>query len=306
MPMVWAWALTICIAGAEDVLRVRAAVTVPPDQPVRLSQLVETPDLLGADATVVVQKGLAAGSSDRVSNARLAGWLRPVIARARAGGSELRLALPPRVIITASTHEFTAATIAAELIEGWRAQCAECRLEIENINLPQVAKVRSWSIKTLPGLPKGPFSVSLELVRDQAAPTIGWVSGRLLVKRRVPVARRLLQVGERLTDGDFAFEYRDTAQAYDGIPGANEVTGRKVRRGVANGDVLWQGALERDRAIHRGDLVQLKASDKDWEISLGVIAPQDAFVGDVVNFKNARTNALVIGRVTGPGQAEIQ
>jgi flagella basal body P-ring formation protein FlgA len=298
--------LTLLTARAEDTLRVRAEASVVAGAPVRLSQLVESTESLGSLGDTVVRDGLAAGSSDVVSGARLNSWFRPIVSKARAEGRVLRLGLPPKLIITASTREFTAATIASELIEGWRSQCGACRLEIEGLNLPQVGRVRAWSIKSLPTLPRGPFSVALEIHRDKAAPTVGWVSGRVLVKRRVPVAKRLLPVGERLRDDDFAFEYRDTAQAYDGIPEQKDLTGHKLVRPIANGDVVWKGSIERERAIHRGDLVQLRASDKDWEVSIGVIAPQDAVVGDVLNFKNTRTNATVVGRVTAPGQAEIQ
>ena len=293
-------------ARAEDALRVRAQITTAPRAVVRLGQLVEQPELLGPDASIVISKGLTANSSERVSPAKLAQVLRPVITRARAEGHELHLVLPARTVITANSHDFNAVNVAAELIQGWQAQCAECRFEIENLNLPQILNIRDWSIKVLPALPRGTFSVALTLDRADAAATTGWVNGRLLVKRRVPVARRLLQMGERVTPDDFAMEFRDTAQAYDGVPNASEVTGRKLRRGVALGDVMWQGTLERDRAIHRGDQVQLRAATTDWEVSLSVVAPQDGFVGDVINFKNTKTNNVVIGRVTGPGQAEIQ
>ncbi|NJL26082.1 MAG: flagellar basal body P-ring formation protein FlgA, partial [Calothrix sp. SM1_5_4] len=193
-----------------------------------------------------------------------------------------------------------------ELMQAWQPLCADCRLSIENLSLPRVTDVRDWRLRLKGELPKGGFSVQVDLIRENGALLPAWVNGRLVAKRRVPVAKRVLAPAERVQAQDFSWEYRDTSHAYDGIPTEEELVGKRMKQGARAGDILGGGQIEREKAIRRGDLVQVRSGAGAWEVSLGVIAQQDAFIGDVVNFKNPKTNSLLTGLVVGSGAVELK
>src|SRR6185312_11684951 len=98
------------------------------------------------------------------------------------------------------------------------------------------------------------------------------------------------------------WEYRDTSFAYDGIPQNDELSGKRLKQSLRAGDILWGSQLERERAVRRGDLVQLRSAEGSWEVSMSVVAQQDGFVGDVISLKNPRSNTMLMGQVTAPGE----
>jgi flagella basal body P-ring formation protein FlgA len=52
--------------------------------------------------------------------------------------------------------------------------------------------------------------------------------------------------------------------------------------------------------------VTVKSGEKNWEVSISVIAQQDAFVGDIINLKHPKTNTVLVGKVTGQGEVELR
>ena len=46
--------------------------------------------------------------------------------------------------------------------------------------------------------------------------------------------------------------------------------------------------------------------EKNWEVSLSVVAQQDAYIGDIVNLKHPKTNTTLVGQVTGQGEVELR
>ncbi len=72
------------------------------------------------------------------------------------------------------------------------------------------------------------------------------------------------------------------------------------------GDTLWLGLIEKEKAIRRGELVQVKSGEGLWEVSMTFVAQQDAVVGDVINLKNPKTNNVLTGQVTGFGEVELR
>ena len=286
----------------DALVRVRPRISRAAGREVRLIDLCEVEDPALAEALKAI---VVATSPAKLGTPELINLFRPVIDRARAGGANVRLNLPKSVEILAG-RDLAPAAVSEELIARWQPACADCRLEIEGLNLPQVPDVRDWSIKGKPELPRGSFSVALELIRAKGAPLVAWVSGRLAQKRRVAVAHRLIQMGERIERADFTFEDRDVAQAFDGLPAEDEIAGRRARRGLRVGEIMYLGTLERERAIHRGDAVRVHLAEAGWDVAITATSPQDAFVGDVVSFKNTKTGNVVVGSVTGPGEAVLR
>jgi flagella basal body P-ring formation protein FlgA len=43
-----------------------------------------------------------------------------------------------------------------------------------------------------------------------------------------------------------------------------------------------------------------------WEVSMSVVAQQDAYVGDVVNLKHPRNGSSLVGKVTAQGEVDLR
>lgn len=303
--------LMVEVTNAEVLLRVRPHVVVTPNSEVKLAQIV--------DAAGFSQEGLkqlneitlsvapADGESQTLAEAMISGALRTVVQAERERNRErVHLIVPKSVIIDTIKREITEALVVGELMQAWQPLCADCKLEIEALSLPKVAQIRDWTMKMKAELPRGSFSVPVNIMKQNGAMVPAWISGRLLTKKKVPVARRQLNVEERVQPSDVAWEFRDTSFAFDGVPNEDDLVGKKMKQGLRAGEVLWRGLLEKERAIRRGDLVTVRSGEGIWEVSMNVVAQQDAFVGDIVNLKHPKTNTPIVGQVTAQGEVELR
>jgi flagella basal body P-ring formation protein FlgA len=298
-------------AHAQIFLRVKSHLVVMPGAEVRLSQLV---DAQGASAelqkkldAVILTTAPAIGEKQEIANAQLTSLLRPIVQDERDnGGPAVQVVVPKSVIIATEKHELNTSAVQKELIQAWQPLCGDCHLEIDALSLPKVADVRDWSLKMKAELPRGGFSIPVELIRENNSSTPAWISGRLIVKRRVPVARHLLNINDRIAREDVAWEFRDVSFAVDGVPTEEDLAGKHMKQSLRNDEVLFRGMLEREKAVRRGDLVQLKSSEGMWEITMSVVAQQDGFIGDTVSFKNPKTNNILMGQVVGQGEVELR
>jgi flagella basal body P-ring formation protein FlgA len=297
-------------AQADVMLRVRPHVVVSPDSEVHLSQLVDAQTMSASNRkrldAVTISRAPAYGEKQELSNTALMAVLRDVVEAERISGQHVHVVLPKSVTIDTLKREINAAEVSLELTQAWQPLCADCQLVIEGLSLPRVADVRDWNLKVKPELPRGSFSVPVDLVRENGALLPAWISGRLVAKRKVPVARRLLNVGEHLSSADVTWEYRDTSYAYDGVPSEAELSGKIMRQGLRSGDIVFRGQLDKEKAVHRGETVQIRSHEGVWEVSLNAVAQQDAAVGDTVNLKNAKTGTGLTGEVVAPGEVELR
>lgn len=299
------------LAAADVMLRVRPHVVAMPDSEVKLSQLIDGQTLSVETRqkleSILISRAPASGEKQELSNASLMEVLRGVVEAEKARGSErVHVILPKTVVIDTMKHEMTADQVAIELTQAWQPLCGDCRMSVESISLPRVEGVRDWSLKIKAELPRGSFSIPVDLIREDGSLLPAFVSGRLVAKRKVPVATKMIAIGERVVATDFSWEYRDTSFSYDGVPSAEELNGKNLKQGLRAGDVLFSSLLEKQKAVRRGELVSVRSGTPGWEVTMNMVAQQDAALGDTVNLKNPKTNTTLTGEVVGQGEVEIR
>jgi len=299
------------LVSAEVMLRVRPHVVVAPGSEVKLEQIIDaeglSPEGRAKLSTINLSVAPAAGERQSLAQANISSVLRPIVQAERENSSSrVHVVIPKTVIIDTVKREISEAMVTAELMQAWQPLCADCRLEIEALSLPRIDKIRDWTMKLKAELPRGGFSIPVELIRENGSSFSAWISGRLLTKKEVPVAKRMLKANDRLQPEDVAWEYRDTSFAFDGIPTKEDLVGKHMKQGLRAGEVLWRGLIEKEKAIRRGDTVTVKSGDGIWEVSMNVVAQQDAFIGDIVNMKHPKTNAALVGRVVARGEVELR
>lgn len=297
--------------AAEPMLRIRPHIIVTPGAQVQLAQLVDGQGLsmeMNAKLQgISLSVAPAYGETQELANAAITALLRPLIQEEHErNGTKIHVIIPKTVVIDTTKRELDPELVRSEMVQAWQPLCAECRLEIEALSLPRIANVRDWTLRLKAELPHGSFSIPVDLIREDGSSTAAWISGRLITKRKVPVAKHVLNINERVTAKDFNWEYRDTSFAIDSTPTSEDMVGKHMKQGLRADEILLNGMLEKEKAIRRGDLVQLKSSEGSWEITMSVVAQQDAFVGDVINLKNPRTNNILMGQVIGQGEVELR
>lgn len=298
-------------AHAEIFIRVRPHVVVTPNSEVTLAQLIYTQGLSKASeekaANTAMTKAPAYGERQELAPASLMEVLRPIVQAERIRSKQnVQLVMAKNVIVDTLKRDITRESVTAELLQAWQPLCSDCKLEIEGLALPAIQGVRDWNLKLRAELPRGSFSVPVDIIRLDQAPASAFISGRLIAKKKVPVASRSISVNERVQTGDYTWEHRDTSYSMDGVPLNEDIAGRRLKTGVRAGDILWASQLEKEKAIHRGELVQVKSGEGIWEVSMTVVAQQDAVVGDIINLKNPKTNNTLVGQVTGHGEVELR
>jgi flagella basal body P-ring formation protein FlgA len=292
------------VAFAKGEIVVRAHSWIEHGSPVVLGDIV---DMKGVDAkmkadlmNVPLAAAPAAGESLEFSTAAISGLLRNSL-----NFSDLpHVKIPHRVMIERSTHKWEPSVVAKELLQRWQPGCPDCKLEFDHLTLP-AGQFVNWKLGAKSDLPRGNFSIPVEVEKEGQTATL-WIQGQLVVRKLVPVAKRVLYFGERVQADDVEWNWRDVTLAQDGTPSNAEVIGRRVKTPLRADDIIFSGALEREKALRRGDVARVISGHGDWQVSVNAVAQQDAEIGDTVTLKNPRTNRDLTGVVVSKDEVEIR
>lgn len=299
------------MSRAEELVRVKSHVVVPPHSQVAMVQLL---DLAGVSSEFVEQvrdleiaTAPAKGERLQITNAAITSLLRPAIAAEKERAkTNVRVQVPNQIVIDTVKRRLEAADVREELLQSWRPLCSDCDLEIRNLTVPRVDNLVDWSLKLRPEMPRGTFSIPVEITREGTGPLPAWINGQLLVKKKVPVATRFLNSGERLQESDIAMERVDVTYATDGLATPSDLIGKKLRQSVRVKDPLWSRLIEPEKAVRRGELVRVSAGNRTWEVAIQMVAEQDAMIGETISLKNPRTQKILMGQVVAQGEVEIR
>ncbi len=219
--------------------------------------------------------------------------------------NQILLNIPGRVRVKNVSHLLNQEDIQKQLLDHWHSLCGDCELSVPELNVPRVEVVGvSWRLRLGEDLPRGNFSVPLEVL-GKTTQTF-WVHGRMEVRRLVPVSRRALGFGERISEGDVSWEMRDVTLARDSFPSPDQLIGSSLRAPIASRGIIYSGQLERPRAVHRGQLIRVIKAEDAWAVSTQAVSEQDGFVGDRVTLRHPQTQRLLSGLVTGEGEVELR
>lgn len=217
--------------------------------------------------------------------------------------SEIKI--PNEVIVVNQNAGISKELVYEKLLWHFEQKCADCRVEIKQIQLPQIPESllkTPWRLQLQDRLPKGSFSEKL-IVKDQTGREITyWVGGELKIYRRVPVALRTIMPNQKVTTDDYKWEWRDTTFAIDGVPSESAIDSMQARQGIAANQVIWANSLVKEKAVKRGELVQVTAGGSEWQVTLQAVTEQDGYLGDVINVRNVQTKKVISGEVVAPGE----
>lgn len=132
------------------------------------------------------------------------------------------------------------------------------------------------------------------------------ISGRVIVKRNVPVLARRLSGGTMVGASDIDWMLVPEERINVGVvTDSSQIVGRELRRDIAEGEVLHTHDVIPPRLITRGSLVTIKIETPYMVLSAQGKALQDGTHGDVVKIMNLQSNRMIEGTVDGPGSVRV-
>lgn len=217
-------------------------------------------------------------------------------------GTKIHVKTPAKMIIERVSKNYSEEAVREALLHSWEKLCVNCRLKIEQLSIPMLASPEvAWSLGSLDKLPKGSFSIPITIASKQTL----WVTGILKNEQLVPVTKRSMNVGERFAEEDTKMEWREISFYIDSSPTTKDMVGKKLKQNLRAGDVVLSNMLEREKAVLRGEPVQVTVKQDGWSVTMLATSEQDGFIGDRIRLKNNKSNKDMMATITGRAEAQI-
>lgn len=268
-----------------------------------------TPELLAQVKNIEIIEAPIRGEHRRFTNIGFAQILRQKLSKIE-GGEEVSLSIPNEIIISKKILKITADDIEVELLKELKKQCENCDFEISNLTMPIINQElpigATWKIKLANQIPKGSFSLPLEMKYDDGTRRLYWLGGTINVRKLVPVTKHNINVGENIKPEDFHFEKHEITFVNDNIASEDDLKVAVAARNIMANQVVEASAIRKQSAIRYGDVVRVTIGEDAWQVSMEGVAQQNAYKGDVVKVKIGRTQKLVSGIAVDKGLVEVR
>ncbi len=133
------------------------------------------------------------------------------------------------------------------------------------------------------------------------------VTGRVSVKRSIPVLTRRLESGSIIGANDLdSIDMPEERVSGDIVTESAQLVGREVRRDLPEGEFVRSRDVIPPRLVQRGALVTMRIETPFIHITAQGKAQQDGAEGEIVRVINTQSNRMVEGVVVAPGIVEIR
>lgn len=221
----------------------------------------------------------------------------------------LVLKLPKIIELFVNSPIWTKKEITKLIIDSNKEFCKECSFKFDTLILPKsnYAKVSRWEMQKPDEFIKGNFQIPLKVFYHQKEKSqTFYINGKLTTYKKMPVARRNISPGDRLVEKDILWEKRKWNFVRKDLANKDELVGAKVKRTILSGGILWLSNLEREKAIRRGDLIDIIVKKTDWEIRMKGVAQKDGVLGDTVPVLNRRSKKVLMGKIVDKQEVVLQ
>jgi flagella basal body P-ring formation protein FlgA len=221
---------------------------------------------------------------------------------------QVSFSIPESFSLRARRNYIYPQDIKRSIILSAQATCRPCDIVIDDIKIPDVAtrnEIMSVDLDTTSLKGAGGFLLPLNMETSQGKSSV-WVTGRLTVFKMAPVAKRLIQMNEKLTAADFELKRVNINFTRDGIPTATELTGKIASHPISYGQTIFFADLKNELAAKRGEIVKLLLGDKEFEVSSQGTAEEQGSLGDVIRVKVSDSQKLMSGVLVDKAVVRIQ
>lgn len=132
------------------------------------------------------------------------------------------------------------------------------------------------------------------------------LSGRVLVKRSIPVLAKKLKVGTIIGTHDLKREWvQDIKIGKDVLTATADILGQEMRQAHPAGSVIRARDIAAPRMVLRGSIVTMKIQTPAMLITAQGRALQDGTKGEVVRIKNMQSMRIIEATVTADGIVQV-
>ena len=302
---------------AKDSIRIRSKIIRRDDSQLTLAHLLPNDD--GGRSLASIFKRYPIGNSPKeketrqLSNLLISSLIRQVHKQNPQLAEKYNFVIPSEIEVLNPGKTLTDFEVREALLNQWKSQCPNCRIEIHELNLPRLSELvnltAGWQFVGVPDLPKGSFSAAIQFEnRSGISPerVRYWVNGVARLSKKVPIVTRGLSFGETITADHIKIEYHDVTFARDLVLSGESVLGRKVRLTKAMGQVLFEHDLLKEKAVNRGDWVKVTAQEGKMEVTTMARAENEGFIGDVVLLRVGANKQSISGIAKAKGEVILK
>jgi len=221
---------------------------------------------------------------------------------------QVSFSIPENFSLRARRNYIYPQDIKRSIILQAQANCKPCDVVIDDLKIPDVAtrnEIMTVDLDTSTLKGAGGFLLPLNMETSQGKNSV-WITGRLTVFKMAPVAKRLIQMNERLTASDFELKRVNINFTRDGIPTADELMGKIASHPIGYGQTIFYADLKNELAAKRGEIVKLLLGDKEFEVTSQGTAEEQGALGDVIKVKVSDSQKLMSGVLVDKAVVRIQ
>ncbi len=132
------------------------------------------------------------------------------------------------------------------------------------------------------------------------------ISGRVIIKRKVPVVHQHIKKGAILSEQDFEWAWvKEQHLGKNAITNISDLIGMELRQSQNSGNFLRSRDVRFPRLVFRGSMVTMRIQTPIMLISTQGRALQDGKKGDVVRIKNMQSQRIIEGTVESNGVVKV-
>ena len=290
--------------ATSNSLVIKSQVKLSEGQEATLSDLLVNNSAAGRVSAKVLQELVSirgASEETKVTSKELAFKVRGLTKKLPEGS---RLIFPKELKVV-PYDQVDGTNIQAQLIKSLKNVCSDCRFEVRALNIPAVLEKNKegWSLQNIYQLPKGNFAYQITNKKLGLRSTL---SGRVETYKKVPVAKRLIKMGEPLSLAAVTIEYRNVTFAIDSAVSKIELNGRIAKRTITAGSVIWNSAIKVEHAVLRGQVAKLIVDEGSYQLTMMVKAMQSGRVGETLPVRSLKSNKTMLARVKAKGSLVLE
>lgn len=132
-----------------------------------------------------------------------------------------------------------------------------------------------------------------------------YIPADVVIMRMMVVAKADLLKGATLNANDFELQPRDASKHSNSATSIDALVGNYLKRSHRKGDTIRLSSVAKPIAVKRGDYVSVIASTGSITVVTKGTAMAQGRVGEQIRVRNNKSERIIKGQITGPGQVEI-
>ncbi|MCB0393021.1 MAG: flagellar basal body P-ring formation protein FlgA [Bdellovibrionales bacterium] len=283
------------IGVTAESIRFKSNAFVTSDH-VNVSDLLVNPELVSSDVREMPLGELRDQESLEIDSSEVAR-----VSRLIGEGKDYTFYIPSNIRVKrVSSTDYLKNLVSEKVKDLYEAEEVDIdRISISSKSVPKRANVDFRKMPT-----NGTFAAEIVDVSDSNTKA-GFVSGTYRVSKRVPVARRNMQIGEPIQMDDYEFEIRDVTNEVDTFPSRIKLVSSEMKRARTLGQPIRLGDLKAPRLVKRGETVRALFKGNNWKIQFSGVAQGDGSQGEQIEIMNMNNKKKMMARIVEQGLVEV-